>query len=538
MQRPGVLAAALLVAGLTVAVAAPSLRYDFVYDDEALILERKPFWELGASAFLQSAPWVTGRHLTAVSLDLDRLGTRGKPDAFAFHRTNLLVASLLSVMVLAFALRLGLSLPAATMAAAIFAVHPTHVDAVVSIVGRAELLAAAGTLAVLLICVRPRTGGATAGGAWVALGSAVFGTLAMHSKESALALPLLVVLARGVLGSRVAWLPALAGCGVAMLGWLAVTGASMASVDRTQFVDNPLVYAPILERIPKALAVLWHYALLLVWPHPLLLDRSFAETNPSLVAGWMAALAWTAAAAALWTFRRRAPLVVFALAWFPVSFAITANVAKPIGTMMAERVLLLPSLSVCLLAGLAVGSLARTRGGRLAAVLVVAVVVAVLFGLYRERAAPWQNGDVYFAASAAGSPRSAKAQYDYGNWMLRKGNREEAEAAYARALAIVPDFSRAASYRAESMARRGDAGGGADVYLAYLAHSPEDWGAVTNVTRLLLDAGRPEEAVDWARRLVTLRPEDPLSIDTLVLAETAARRARERAGSAAAPESR
>ena len=521
----GVLAAALLVAGLTLAVAAPALHYGFVYDDRAVVLERQPFWELGPRAFLASTPWVTGRHLTAVSLDLDRLGVGNPLLPLPFHRTNLALAALLSVMVLAFALRVGLSPLAATAAAALFAVHPAHVDAVVWIVGRAELLAAVGALAVMLLCVRPPGDAGRSNPWWIAPGCAAFGMLAVHSKESALCLPLLVVLARVFLGPRVAWLPALAGAIVALLSWGLVTGAAMTSVERTQFVDNPLVYAPVLERIPKALAILWDYARLLVWPHPLLQDRSWAATNPGLVEGWLGAAAWVAAAAGIWKLRRREPLMAFALAWFPVAFAITGNVVKPIGTLMAERLLLLPSLSVCLLAGAGVDALARTATARRAAAVGVAAAVVVLFGLFRVRAAVWENEDVYFPAAAAASPLSAKAQYEYGNWLLRKDRPLEAEAAYAQALAIVPAFSRAASYRAESMARRGDPAGAVEVYLAYLALRPDDTGALTNVTRLLLKAGRPEEAVKWAQKLVAQLPGDQKALDALLVAETALRRA-------------
>jgi tetratricopeptide (TPR) repeat protein len=192
---------------------------------------------------------------------------------------------------------------------------------------------------------------------------------------------------------------------------------------------------------------------------------------------------------------------------------------------MAERLLLLPSLSVCLLAGAGVDALARTATARRAAAVGVAAAVVVLFGLFRVRAAVWENEDVYFPAAAAASPLSAKAQYEYGNWLLRKDRPLEAEAAYAQALAIVPAFSRAASYRAESMARRGDPAGAVEVYLAYLALRPDDTGALTNVTRLLLKAGRPEEAVKWAQKLVAQLPGDQKALDALLVAEIAQRRA-------------
>jgi len=418
------------------------------------------------------------------------------------------------------------------------------VDAVVSIVGRAELLAAIGVIAVLLCCVR-RCDDADAPGRedrqqatgpwWIALGSAAFGVLAVHSKESALCLPLLIVLARVLLGPRVAWVPALAGSAVAMASWALVTGATTAAVDSTQFVDNPLVYAPAMERIPKALAILWQYAGLLVWPHPLLPDRSWATTDPGMAAGWAATVAWIVAAIALWNLRHRAPRAVFALAWFAAAFAITGNVAKPIGTLMAERLLLLPSVSVGLLAGLGVDALGRSAAVRRAVVGVAVVVVAVLFVSFRSRAAVWESEDVYFPAAAAASPQSAKAQFEHGNWLLRGGKRVEAEAAYARALAIVPSFSRAASLRAESMAKRGDPGAAAEAYIAYLAVRPDDADAIANVTRLKLWAGRPDEAVQWAQKLVAARPGDPKALDALVIAETALKRAKAAATATPSP---
>ena len=334
MRRPGALAAALLVAALAVSVAAPALRYGFLYDDEAVVLERKPFWTLGLREFLDSRPWGSGRHLTAVSLDLDRRGE--PPDPLPFHRTNLLLSALLSVLVLALLSRLGLSTAASAAGAAIFAVHPVHVDSVVWIVGRAELLATLGVVAAVLLAIRPlpeHSGepDATAGRALVVgAGTFALAFAAVHAKENALVLPLLLVLARFFLGSRVAIVPALAGSGLAIALWAAQTATRLGTLQQPQFVDNPLVYAPLLERIPKALDVLGRYAALTLWPHPLLPERSFAQTDPGLAEGWIATLAWAGAAALVWNLRRRAPRAAFALAWFPAAFAVTANVVSAI----------------------------------------------------------------------------------------------------------------------------------------------------------------------------------------------------------------
>ena len=63
-------------------------------------------------------------------------------DPFGFHLVNVLLHALVTLAVLALARELLGSLLAATVAAALFAVHPVHTEAVSNIVGRAELLAA------------------------------------------------------------------------------------------------------------------------------------------------------------------------------------------------------------------------------------------------------------------------------------------------------------------------------------------------------------------------------------------------------------
>lgn len=544
--------AAVLVAVLAVSVAAPSLHYGFVYDDEAVVLQRKPFWTFELREYLNSRPWGTGRHFTAISLDLDRDSGNEPPAPLPFHRTNLALSALLSVLVLALLWRLGLS-PAASLAgAAIFAVHPVHVDSVAWIVGRAELLAAVGVVATMLMAIRPRNentkstssrddGAAPSSAqrtALVLVGSTLLTFGAVHSKENALVLPLLLVLARLFLGKRVAIVSALAGTGVAIALWAIHIAPRFAGFEKPQFVDNPLLYAPLLERIPKALDILWHYATLMLWPHPLLPDRAWAQTDPGMFEAWLASAAWIAAAAVVWSMRRRAPRAAFALAWFPAAFAITANVVSPIGLLMAERLMLLPSVSAALLAALAFDRVATTPARRRVAMAAAAAVVALLFSAFRSREEVWRSNDVYFAAAAEGAPRSAKAWYDLGNWLLRSNKRTQAEAAYERALAIVPSLSKAAQYLAESRAKRGDPTGAAEVYLAYLKTTPDDAGAVKNSARLLLQAGRTDEALRMAQRLVELKPADPDAVDSLVIVEAVVRREAAKAQAAVKPPAR
>jgi len=533
VRRLGPCACCLLLIGLVWVTTAASLDYEFVYDDVAVVVERAPFWQEGLKTFFASRHWGTGRQATLLSLDLDRLWN--DDGALAFHRTNAALAVVVVLLVQVLARRFSLSPAGALVAAGLFAVHPTHVDAEISVVGRAELLAALGVLVALLASIDRPSSGPADRGAWLpwrstaeaarfvmVLASALLG---VFSKESAVCLPLLLLASRWALGPRVKLAVPLSAIAVALVSWAAVSASSLSSAIAPEFVDNPLVNAPIFERIPKALAVLASYLRLTLWPHPLLLDRSYAQTDPTLAGGYAAALGWMAYCAVTLALRRRSAAAALALAWFPLAFAISGNVVFPIGTIMAERLLFLPSLGPCLLAGLTVDEV-RRKWGRIPHALAVGVAAAaavVLVPLFVARGSVWASSAVYFPASAAASPRSAKAWYDLGQWLSTQRSAQEspqaAEAAWRRALEILPSFHRANYELAESLGRRGQPLAGAEVYERFLKEVPDDTGALTNVTRLLLEAKQPERANVYAQRLVQLEPESAAARDTLLLTE-------------------
>ncbi|HRX85974.1 MAG TPA: hypothetical protein P5572_13225, partial [Phycisphaerae bacterium] len=126
----------------------------------------------------------------------------GGATAWPFHLVNLLLHAAISVGVWWLARRLGAGVAGALVAGLIFAVHPIHTDAVSNIVGRAELLAAAGTLLAVIcaLTARQRAGARDNRRAimwWVAAWAAAAAALA--SKENGVsALALVAFLASGL----------------------------------------------------------------------------------------------------------------------------------------------------------------------------------------------------------------------------------------------------------------------------------------------------------------------------------------------------
>jgi tetratricopeptide (TPR) repeat protein len=500
------LAAVAVVAAVWV-VNEPTLDYGFAYDDQAVVQERPPAWQQGWSEFLASRGWGVGRHVALLSLDLDR---RDPLTPRPFRVTNLVLAATNALLVLALGYALGLSSAGAITTGLLFALHPVHVDAVVSIVGRAELLAAFGVLGALLLHLRGY-GGTVAG---VALAGLLF-FLGLASKESAACLFLLIVLlelfrpgpAYAVGAKRrphAWWLSYVA----AAAAWIVLTAGKFATVDTIAYADNPLAYLPTGERILAAGEILWRYVETTIWPFHLKPDLGYAEVTTSSTWGALSWLAWGGVVATALAVRRHAALLGFALLWLPAAFAVTGNVAMPIGTMMAERLLYLPSVGPCLLAG-ALGDKLRgdTTLGRWAGRMGLALVLIALAMSYDHRARVWTNDDHYHEQAVAMSPRSAKAHYNLGLSYARRGRYTDAEVSFGRALVIVPDFAAAAGYRAEALRRLDRVDEAIAVYEAYIQSAPSDADALRNVAGLQESIGREEDALRSIRRAVELAPD-------------------------------
>jgi tetratricopeptide (TPR) repeat protein len=507
VRRIGWALAAAAVAAAVWAVNEPTLDYGFAYDDQAVVQERPPAWEQGWSEFFSSRGWGVGRHATLLSLDLDR---RDPLTPRPFRITNLAFAVLNSLLVLTLARSLGLSAGAAVIGALLFALHPAHVDAVVSIVGRAELLAAFAVLSAVLLHIISYGGGIP--GVILASGLVFLG---LASKESAACIFVLIALlelfrpgpacAAGFERRPRAWPIAYIAAAAA---WLLLAARNFATVDTIAYADNPLAYLPSGQRILAAGEILWRYVASTVWPFGLRPDLGYAEITTSRMGGAVSWLAWTGVLATSVGLRRRAPVVGFSLLWLPAAFAVTGNVVMPIGAMMAERLLYLPSVGPCLLAGAifekACGTAGLWRGAARGALAFVLVALAMS---YNQRARVWVDENHYHEQAVALSPRSAKAHYNLGLNYAHRGRYEEAEASFARALLIVPNFPAAAGYRAEALRRLDRVSEAVGVYQAYLRTAPDDVDALRNVAVLEDSIGRYGDALSSIRRAVEIAPD-------------------------------
>lgn len=498
-------------------LAASSLLYGntllngFVHDDKPIVAENRLIRDAGnLSRILGSGYWTTReasvpelyRPLTILSFAINRLVLGAGPAGF--HLVNILLHGIVCWLVFRLALDLGAGRWLAWAAGLLFAAHPVHVEAVAPIVGRSELMAGGFALAALIF---HRRGRARSEGVLQFIWAALLLLAACLSKESAIAVGALALLTDLFLpAARRTWtqrlFPYFLYAGVVTIYLAArvgVLGAVAASIIHP--LDNPLVAMDRMTAWRTAIAAAGHCALLLIWPARLSADYAGLRVppvsswlDPSLLAGYLVVIAIPLLAVSAW---RRGRLAAYGilfhfLAWLPIS-----NLFFFIGTLMAERLLYLPSAGFCL----AAAALLAAARGRLRNLATGLLAVLLLLGSARTMARNrvWHDDGSFAFATATDAPTSAKAQFNLGVFLEEHGDPRSAAAAYGRAAQLAPAWADAQFNRAGALAKSGEAAEAVAAYRRALELQPGDPRFVLNLGYALYQARRHGEAVQLYR---------------------------------------
>ena len=408
--------AALLLAAV-LAAYANAFGGSFQFDDFNVIVRQPAVHSL--AAWWDSMPGI--RPLLKLSYALS--WSAGGGSTVAFHAVNVGVHA--ANVLLAWAIlrelwgRMGVAdvRMAAFAGALLFALHPAHTEAVTYLSGRSVSLMAFFYLASVLAYLRhaPR---------WIS--PALF-LAALATKEVAVTLPAALLLCDALdlrrpfdlrTALRRQWLHWL---------MLAIGVALMAALPRyREMLETSLALRGLKEQLALQAAAIARHAGVLVLAVPPNIDPE-VPFMPA-VAGWAILAAIGVGVALL----RVQPWYALALLWFFLHLAPTNSLLAR-ADAVNDRQLYLASIGPLALAGLAVALMPRWR----AAALVVATAVLGAATLarnpdYRSEVALWSD-------TTRKSPGSARAWNNLGYAYQLAGRRDDARAAYERALVLDPE---------------------------------------------------------------------------------------------------
>ena len=443
------------------------LPYDFTYDDKLIIRDNSRLEAPSKTGEIFTTQYFGGALTSAQNYRPILLLTYAVQEwihgnrPWLFRAVNLALHAAVTVSVASWLFGLGFAAGPASAVAALFAVATIHVEAVTSLVGRAELLASLLVFVVACLWLRATREGGVARRPYAA--SLVLFLLAVFVKENAIVAPGVIVLGELFRGGRgrtpwEAWSGLSRAARWALAGFafpiavlfavrlVVIKGLLMSKEAGVFELENPLVVLSSALRAANALGIDLRYVWKTFLPVHLVADHSayalpVARTlrDPGVWVGTVAVLAGAALALVLW---RRRPLAALGLCLFAGAIFPASNVPFVIGTIFAERLAYLPSAGLfCLAVGL-LAAPARVVPRPVRPwrewLLLAAVVAYGAATIARNRV--WRDDRTLYADMVAKNPNSAKAHYNVAWDAQREGRDAEAAGHLREAVAIFPSY--------------------------------------------------------------------------------------------------
>jgi tetratricopeptide (TPR) repeat protein len=408
------------------------------------------------------------------------------------HLMNLVLGGLSICCVFAFARRLLGSSQLALVPTALFALHPLHVEAVVYISGRGDLLAGLLALCSALCVLRALDGRAAL---WSPLAALAFAA-SLFAKESCIGLPVAVAAilwARQQLRAR-AWI-----VGV-------LIGVALAYLLVRRWVVVPTTSSALVDGIVALPGVCLEYVRLVLLPFDLSTERlhDARYTWP----GWAAVIVVAGALAVSW--RRGVevsrPAVAGAL-WFvallgpsAVAIAVSTGVAADRYAYAA-----VPGLAITLTA-LVASAVRRHPRLALPAAIVVGAWGLLLVAVTWMQVPVWRDNQALYTHAVAMTPNSSEAHYRLAYLAARENDWERALPLLERAVELDPGNVRALVNLGVGRLRTGQPTGAEEVLARAVEANPAAFRAWFNLGLARVALGKPADGCAAIRRALAINP--------------------------------
>jgi protein O-mannosyl-transferase len=545
------------------AVYYPALSCQFVDLDDPIYVSSNPHlqggWNVQKLAWAFQAGYASNWHpLTWLShlLDLRLYGL----NPAGHHLTNLILHALNSVLLFLLLRRMTRAQWRSAMVAALFALHPLHVESIAWVSERKDVLSGFFFLLTLMAyaryaAVKTRESGLSTGQAWPAgdpeqsamgsrgsvrgrslryyLRALILFALGLMSKPMLVTTPFVLLLLdywplnRFQVGGRTSKLGAFVALVLEKLPFIALSGASCyVTMVVQKEAMQPLTNVSITGRLANALVAYLRYLGKTFWPFDLATPYPYPSQWPVLAVLMTAVLLAAICAVAL-VLRRQSPFLATGWFWYLGMLVPVIGLVQVGEQSMADRYTYLPLIGIfiiltwgaaqiCSLAGGPAGTLIKTGSQRwVFAVLAAGLVLFPLAARTRDQLQHWRNGESLSRHAIAVTENNWIAYFDLGSNLDARGLIDEAMTNYSKALVLQPQYPDPLNNIGCILANRRQFAQAVPYFEAALRSSPNFANAHDNLAHLLCELGRFSDAIPHFQAVLKANPDDKVASDSL-----------------------
>lgn len=339
-----------------------------------------------------------------------------------YKAVNILLNAIVVALFFVFVLSAIKNIYVAVPATALYAVNPARAEAVYWTYADGYLIAALFCLIALIAYQRDRL--------WLAL---LAFTMALLSHETAIMLPMVVLLYAWLIEQRIDWkgyVPAFAFFGVILI-YIAIRTMVIGSVPFTQL--EPLTWlnsvVVMLQRFVKIFFI--PDATITLYP-----DYFFSEFTIEVMVSYLMLAVFIGVGVFLFYKRRN---YLFWYLWFFVWLAVSFNLGEFGSFLMSDKILYLAAGGFAVIIGLIANEFSSRQ--RKTAYVLIGVLAAVHAGMVFAKGPYWRNTKVYLEKAIEFTPGFYLAHYSLGYAYVKEQDYDRALAQFNLTIEADPAFS-------------------------------------------------------------------------------------------------
>jgi tetratricopeptide (TPR) repeat protein len=513
-----VFAICVLLAALVWGVFGQTVRFEFINYDDLFVYQTPEVvkgltldgigWAFTHTQIVNWIPLSTLSHM----IDCQFYGLW----AGGHHLTNVLLHATGAVLLFLVLRQMTGALWRSAFVAALFAIHPLHVESVAWVIERKDVLS--GIFFMLTLGAYARYARRPESRLSYAMVLVCF-ALGLMSKPMLVTLPfILILLDYWPLGRfhNASEFMALLKEKIPLFVFSILASIGELFAARKDIQPIKLSFLP---RLCNALVAYIIYIGKLVHPSQLAVYYPLSKEGPPVWQAIAATLLLIALSAGAWVLRRKQPYLLVGWLWYLGMLAPVIGIV-PIGLFAyADRYTYLPQIGLCLGGTWAAADWAGACRHRRMLLAAAAAVALLFFAVAAHRQTSyWRDSVALWTHTLECTQGNALTHFILGDALVTHGREEEGLAQMREALRLNPNYAKAHSYLGQTMIAHGRTDEGIAELREALKIDPTDESAHYNLGKILLARGQTDGGITELREFLRKQPADADVHNTLGIA--------------------